>query len=1259
MRTVRQLRWVCVVVAAVATSTCSDAVSPVVTRIDVSGLTTIYLGRTTQLHAVARGSGGQPIHRSVTWASSDTAVATIDGNGSVRGLVVGITTITATADGVSGSLDLTVRLFPVASVTVSPRVDSLLVGDSLRLGVTLRDSAGVPAAPRPLRWTSSDTTRGTVSDSGVVRAVAPGSFAVTAEVDGAQGGAFIVAQQRIVSLAMPDSLTLHRNERVLLIPDLRSASGARLADRAARWSSSDAVVAAVDAEGIISAREPGIAVVTAEAGGARDSTRIIVFPAAVTLLTASTSRWPLPGDSTVAAFRATLYDSNGGHVSGWPVTWTSSDTTIVLVWAEPADSRTGIARGVATGSATITASAAGRSASFPVAVAFPPVRIDATPESLAVFLGAAAPITVAETDRFGFVTRQSSPTLLSLDTTVVRWDGTWVWGVAPGRAAAVATAAGGLTDTVVVTVLPTSGGIVRWNLPWITLGTNQTDHVGLEATDSAPGRGYRGIPVRIVSLDTTVAVASPDRFDSLGAVQVVTVYSRGPGVTTVLAHLDSVAVPLHVVVNPGGTLNVVVWPRPATLTSGDTVQLTVGVTGSDGEPYASAVHWSSSDTAVATVSGTGLLRAHGQGDAVIRAVAGVGRDSFRLAVTSPTAVISYVGPRPLVPGQVMYVFGSGFDPLHGNNTITVGGAPAEMTAASDTLLMAIVPPLPCAAPRVEWVELLSGGRRARQWQYVETAPERSMAVGTATTLAGAEMACNQFRTTLSPSPAHLVVVTNIAGDVAAADTTEFRVGGGSLPTLRAGDRSAGNAPTTWSIGATRIAADSVRRAVLDHARLLAGSRAAVQRAGAPAPLLDAARRAGPQRVVTATVNGIARIRVPRVDRPDFCASHTSIDARLAYVGSHVKIFEDVSGYLARTLDTVYQAVGEEFDAVTWPLLLANFGDPTALDHLLDADGRIAVVLSPLVNASGAAAFVVSCDFYPESVFPSSNTGEIVYAMMPTVLSTGYNGMTPPLWRWVIRSVLAHEGKHVAAFATRLSRGLPLEEIWLEEGSAVLAEEVWARTFHHIPWKGNATYRQTLYCEIRPVDPECSARAYGMFEAHAFLHDYLLDPQRHSPFGPTDVMDATFYGSAWSLLRWTVDHYAASESAFLRALVTEPATGAAKLEALAAPVATILPQWALSLYADGRSGVGTALSDLSWNLADIFRGMSQDVAGFSARPLSPGPLGAGDEALVGGASRYAVLDGLDWLPSTHVVLQLFGFGGAVAPVGTRLSIFRER
>src|SRR3989449_1081622 len=177
---------------AILTVTCptpvaSVSVAPAAASVQVSG--------TVQLTATPKDANGAPLSgRTVTWASSNTSVASITGSGLVTGAAAGSATITATSEGQSGTARITVANVPVASVSVSPATASLQVNGAVQLVATPKDANGTPLSGRAGSWSSSNTSVATVSTSGVVTGAAAGSAMITATSEGQSGSATVTVQ---------------------------------------------------------------------------------------------------------------------------------------------------------------------------------------------------------------------------------------------------------------------------------------------------------------------------------------------------------------------------------------------------------------------------------------------------------------------------------------------------------------------------------------------------------------------------------------------------------------------------------------------------------------------------------------------------------------------------------------------------------------------------------------------------------------------------------------------------------------------------------------------------------------------------------------------------------------------------------------------------------------------------------------------------------------------------------------------------------
>ena len=116
--------------------------------------TSLGVGESLALQATAFDAEVSPLDRSVTWASSPEAQATVSTTGLVLGVTHGSVTITATSEGKSGSLSLAVG-DPAAAVVVSPA--SVTIGGvacSAPLTAVLLDTQGQQIAGRQVTWTA-------------------------------------------------------------------------------------------------------------------------------------------------------------------------------------------------------------------------------------------------------------------------------------------------------------------------------------------------------------------------------------------------------------------------------------------------------------------------------------------------------------------------------------------------------------------------------------------------------------------------------------------------------------------------------------------------------------------------------------------------------------------------------------------------------------------------------------------------------------------------------------------------------------------------------------------------------------------------------------------------------------------------------------------------------------------------------------------------------------------------------------------------
>lgn len=135
--------------------------------------------QSVQLSAEALDKQGNPTSVPFGWASANPSIAVVDSTGLVTGVLAGTTTISATANGMSGSVNITVTPKAASVVITGGSSAPLELGLTLQLAAAALDVNG-DTVHVPITWASSDEKVLTVDSTGLVTAVGISTATITA-----------------------------------------------------------------------------------------------------------------------------------------------------------------------------------------------------------------------------------------------------------------------------------------------------------------------------------------------------------------------------------------------------------------------------------------------------------------------------------------------------------------------------------------------------------------------------------------------------------------------------------------------------------------------------------------------------------------------------------------------------------------------------------------------------------------------------------------------------------------------------------------------------------------------------------------------------------------------------------------------------------------------------------------------------------------------------------------------------------------------
>ncbi len=647
----------------------------------------VAVGLTQSFTATAQMSDGSTYdvtnNPAVSWSSSDNAMATISssqgtGNGLATGVNVGTVTIIASGFGLTDSASLEITPAIPISFQVTPANNTVAVGLTQSFIATAQMSDGstrdVTNEPS-VSWISSNSAVATISSNqsfgnGIATGVSLGTVTITASGFGVTGSASLESTPAIpIGLQVtPASSAVAVGLTQNFIATLQMSDGSTrnvTNDPSVSWSSSDSTVATISSSqssgnGVATGVSVDIVTITASGFGFTRLVSLNVTSAVpIGLQVTPTNNAIAVGLTQSFITTALMSDGSTRDVTNDPeVSWISSNNAVVSITSNQS-SGNGVATGVSVGLAGITATGFGItiSTSLEITTAIP-VGLQVTPASSAVAVGLTQSFiaTVLMSDSstrdvtnepsLSWNTSNSSVATISSSQAV---DNGVATGVSVGTA--TITASGfGFTRSVslnVTSAVPLGLQVTPANSA-IAVGLTQNFIATAQMSDGSTRNVTNDPLLSWSSNNIAIATISSSLASGNGvatgiSVGTVTITASGFG-TTGTASLE---------ITPAVPVGLQITPVSSSIAAGLTQNFIATTQMSDGSTRTvtndPAVNWSSSNTAVATISsnlgsGNGVAKGVSMGSVTITASGFGFTRSASLNITSAVPIGLQITP---------------------------------------------------------------------------------------------------------------------------------------------------------------------------------------------------------------------------------------------------------------------------------------------------------------------------------------------------------------------------------------------------------------------------------------------------------------------------------------------------------------------------------------------------------------------------------------------------------------------------------------
>lgn len=166
----------------------------------------------------------------------------------------------------------------IASVTISPRPTSLVIGQSVQLLAVARTSSGEDVPGAAIVWTVTGAAIGTISTNGLLSVTGAGVVQVLATVGSISDslGILVRSIEPDTIVVTPQGDTLPSGSQVTLGATVLTATGDTISSPSLSFTTLDPSVATVNSTGTVTAVGTGVATIVVQSGPATTTVHILV-----------------------------------------------------------------------------------------------------------------------------------------------------------------------------------------------------------------------------------------------------------------------------------------------------------------------------------------------------------------------------------------------------------------------------------------------------------------------------------------------------------------------------------------------------------------------------------------------------------------------------------------------------------------------------------------------------------------------------------------------------------------------------------------------------------------------------------------------------------------------------------------------------------------------------------------------------------------------------------------------------------------------